>query len=507
MNLTTILDDCLQRLAAGESVAQCLARYPDAAPELAPMLAAAEQVRAFSAARLSQGQLLKAKVALREELAAQGARRAGAGSALGVSSPRWRLAPLAAILAVLLFCTVAFSTVAASQPGDLAYPVRLAVERAPVWFQFSESGRVDAELALAERRLGEVTRVGASEPLALAALLRSHTAAVERAEGLPEEARAEVATRVAEHASELARLAERVTAPQVRVALHQAAVQAQALASRLVIVVDAPPSAPTAFASLVPARTPTPEPSSTPLPLVVPTLSKTPPPPTVPTPVVPSVPPIATVGTIVVPTIPPITVSPGVTWTPPPAVTPDATPALPSHTPVFTVAPVPTIVIATITIPTITVPTVVVPTIVIPTMGPWPTGIATQAVNTPVMPTVVVPTVVVPTFTIPTILPPTVVVPTAGVPPTIKPPGAKSTATVVWMTMTPGVTATQRPQLRLTVTLTVIAPHATETPLAPTIEVPNPTATEAEPVEPTPTPEALQTAMPEATPTLPPMPR
>ncbi len=43
MNLATILDDCLQRLQAGETIAGCLARYPDQAADLAPMLAAAAQ--------------------------------------------------------------------------------------------------------------------------------------------------------------------------------------------------------------------------------------------------------------------------------------------------------------------------------------------------------------------------------------------------------------------------------------------------------------------------------
>jgi uncharacterized protein (DUF433 family) len=47
MNLTTITDDCLERLARGESVADCLARYPEAADQLAPILSAAEQLRVF----------------------------------------------------------------------------------------------------------------------------------------------------------------------------------------------------------------------------------------------------------------------------------------------------------------------------------------------------------------------------------------------------------------------------------------------------------------------------
>src|SRR5512146_1090206 len=44
--LENALDDCLQRLASGKTtLAQCLARYPQHANELRPMLEAALQVR------------------------------------------------------------------------------------------------------------------------------------------------------------------------------------------------------------------------------------------------------------------------------------------------------------------------------------------------------------------------------------------------------------------------------------------------------------------------------
>lgn len=512
MNLTTILDDCLTRLAAGESVAQCLARYPEAAPMLAPMLAAAEQARAFSAVRLSEGQRLRAKVALREELATQQARRHQTAFPLGVAWPRWRFAPLAALLAVVLFSTVAFSAVAATQPGDLAYPARIAVERATVWFQFSASGRVAAELALAERRLAEVMRAGKVHPVTLEALLRSDAAAIERAESLTEAERAEVAARVAKHADELAQLAAQSADPGVSAALIQAAGEAETLASRLVVVVPAPANTPTATASLWPTQSPTPQPSSTPLPVVVPAISVTPPAiPTIPTPVVPTIPPIPTVvvPTVVVPTVPPFTVPPVITGTPWPKVTPVS-----SWTPRVTLPPLPTAFPTFSPFPTVAPFPTLEP---FPTAWPFPTGIVTQSVETPVAPTAVVPTVIVPTIsaptvTVPTVVIPTIAVPTIGAPPTIRPPGAQLTATVVWLTMTPPATPTPRPDLRLTVTLTVVLPRATRTPEptqtpAPSTEAPGPTATQAGQLEPTSTAEAVETAMPAATPMLPPMPR
>lgn len=71
MDLTAILDDCLKRLAVGETVASCLARYPDCARELAPMLYVVQQVRQLSELHLTYGQRTRGKIALRSALAAR----------------------------------------------------------------------------------------------------------------------------------------------------------------------------------------------------------------------------------------------------------------------------------------------------------------------------------------------------------------------------------------------------------------------------------------------------
>jgi hypothetical protein len=331
------------------------------------MLAAAEQLRAFSRARLSQGQRLGAKVALREELAAQRLRRPPAAFPLRLAWPQWRLAPLAALLAVVLFSTVAFSAVAASQPGDFAYPVRVAVERAPVLLQASADGRTAAELALADRRLDDVRRAGEAHPVALDALLRSDAAAVEGAAALAEAERAAVAARVAYHAEELKRLAEQNSDPDTSSALLLAAGEAEAISERLTVVVAAPPGEPTASALLVETGTPTPTPapSNTPLPVVVPALSMTPPPAQdLPTPILPTIPPIPTVGTLVVPP-PQVTPLPSLTWAPATVIVP--TVKVPATVIVPTVK-VPTVIIPTVKVPTVIIPTVKVPTVIIPTV-------------------------------------------------------------------------------------------------------------------------------------------
>lgn len=529
MNLTTILDDCLERLAAGESVAQCLARYPEAAPQLAPMLAAAEAVRGLSAARLSQGQRLRAKVALREELAAQQARGRSAAP-LGVSATaRWRLAPLAALVAVALFATVAFSAVAASQPGDLTYPVRVAAERAPLWLRFGADRRVAGELSLADRRLSELAETSDGHRVAIAALMQSDAEAAGLAGALPDEERAQVAERIAAHADELLQLAAQAPDAAQGDNLRRAAVEVGALALAVRDGSPVPGATPVATAAAVTSSTP----PATPAMVIVPTR------------VAPSQ---TAAPTAVTKPLPTITAIAGPTWTPRPrlrsTVTPPPdgtwtrvaprssetprprarltlTPRLPRVTPALTSLPSPVITFPPT--PAITVPpTRVIPVIstpglrrtpIIPTGLPGTAAVSTPTrIATPAIPTVLAPTIGVPTIVVPTIVVPTVVAPTAR-------------PSVVWVTFTPGPTMTPRPEIRLTVILTVTIPQSptwtpgpADTP-QPATDVPGPTATPQPATEvpgPTPTPEeaqptqttgAQETAIPEATPTLPPRPR
>lgn len=208
MNVTTILDECLERIAQGESAAECLERYGDAAKELAPMLEAAEQLRVLSAARLSPAQRLRAKVALREELAVQREERQNGAGVFGLlQRARGRVAPVAALLAAVLFVSVAFSAVASSAPGDVAYPVRVAVEQASASLQWDATTRVAAQLALADRRLAELLTDEAGDPVALEALLRAQQAALAHARTLSPEAQAATADRIAAQTAQLKRLA------------------------------------------------------------------------------------------------------------------------------------------------------------------------------------------------------------------------------------------------------------------------------------------------------------
>lgn len=232
MDRTQVFDDCLRRLAAGESQASILARYPEHAQFIAPVLEAAQQMRHLAAARLLPAQRMRTKVALREALAARPAARPRRFAWAGL-----RALPAAIILAVVLFVGISISAVAQSRPGDLGYSLRMVAERTPVLFQVTPAGRASANVGWADRRLTDVRELikltGKADRLPLDAMLAGDQAAAERAELLSEVERARLSARVDAHAQELQTLAGSASDPQDAHDLRQAAAQARAIAAAI----------------------------------------------------------------------------------------------------------------------------------------------------------------------------------------------------------------------------------------------------------------------------------
>ncbi|MDQ1300495.1 MAG: hypothetical protein QG637_413, partial [Chloroflexota bacterium] len=236
MNIAMALDDCLTRLTRGESVADCLTRYPSQAAELAPMLTAAVQLRTLSIYQLSGAQRLRGKVALRTALAARAQPRPWL-SWLSWLGSNLRSPALAAAAALFLFVALSAGAVAASQPGDLAYGVRVVIERAPALVLFDADDRAARELDIADRRLADLRNAqqGANQadPTALQALVHGDEAAATAASNLSEEQRGLVAERVETHAATLARLAAAAREEAAAVSLAHAAARASEIAARL----------------------------------------------------------------------------------------------------------------------------------------------------------------------------------------------------------------------------------------------------------------------------------
>lgn len=260
-----ILADCLDRLQSGATIADCLARAGDRADDLAPMLESAAQLQAVRRLGLSVEERAHAKAALRATLARN--RRNALASQDRRQRPAWnawwgqaRGLALAGMLVAILFVGAGVTSVAASRPGDVTYPLRTTLERAPALWQTSPAGRAQTELNVAERRLADVTNrlqaTGQVEPAAVNALLAGDEAAARHVIALPDSERAAVSQRLATHAETLSALARSVAQPGSGQTLEEAAGRASALAERLAAGAERPIGSPT------PSPTPSPSPAA-----------------------------------------------------------------------------------------------------------------------------------------------------------------------------------------------------------------------------------------------------
>lgn len=225
------LEACLDRIMAGESAAECLAALGSEAAAAEPLVSAAVRLQRVRAERLSDAQRQKAHVALAAAMREQNWRAAGARPARAVFSWPWGWQPsgsvaLAAVLAVVLVAAMAFSAVA-SEPGGITYPLRVAVERAPLMFANSAGARVTGELDLAGRRLADLENylqsTGRVEPTALAALLVAIGRAANEADMVSSQEQVALQARITDQARVLAALAAASIEPQAAAPLQAAA--------------------------------------------------------------------------------------------------------------------------------------------------------------------------------------------------------------------------------------------------------------------------------------------
>lgn len=151
-----ILDDCLRLMRTeGYSVDQCLARHPEQAAQLRPLLISAE--------RLSHGRTVSPSAAFRAATRAKLIEHAEARRPRMsiVLRPAWQLVTAIAVFALVMLA----STTAVAQnalPGEPLYGWKLNSEH--VWRTVA-TDPVSVDLRLADRRATELTQVVRSGPL------------------------------------------------------------------------------------------------------------------------------------------------------------------------------------------------------------------------------------------------------------------------------------------------------------------------------------------------------
>ncbi|MCB9133590.1 MAG: hypothetical protein H6647_21920 [Anaerolineales bacterium] len=151
MTFEEALNDCLERMRRGESLQSCLARFPQHAADLAPLLQVGQMLRsappALSADAFSRGRVILRDAALADHSASWGQR-------LG-DTLRGLIVPLglaAAALVVILVIGAAWS----SAPGETLYPLRRLAQTAAIRVSPDANFRAGQHLLLAEQQLAEL---------------------------------------------------------------------------------------------------------------------------------------------------------------------------------------------------------------------------------------------------------------------------------------------------------------------------------------------------------------
>jgi hypothetical protein len=156
-NLDSILEDCLEHIAQGETLQACLSRYPEQAAALEPLLVAAGRLEE-EGARVRPSAAFKARTRSRLYAHMDAHPRQRRQFGLPHFSPMLRL--MSALAAVLIACTVTGTALAQSAlPGDLLYTWKLTSEQA--WRSISPDP-VGVDLARGDRRIDEAVAVSAN---------------------------------------------------------------------------------------------------------------------------------------------------------------------------------------------------------------------------------------------------------------------------------------------------------------------------------------------------------
>jgi hypothetical protein len=151
--LDNILDECLERIVlGGETLEQCLERYPEQADELKPLLETVLAVKEASAVEPRPDFKARARYQFRSALGEKAApkRRPFFGWL-----PRWATA-LSIVLVVLLAGGGTVVAAANSMPDSILYPVKLATEEVRLAFTPSQLGKARLCSGFADERVAEI---------------------------------------------------------------------------------------------------------------------------------------------------------------------------------------------------------------------------------------------------------------------------------------------------------------------------------------------------------------
>ncbi len=151
--LDNILDECLDRiLVRGETIEQCLARYPEHSAELEPLLRTA--VITKEAAAIKPGDDFRERARYQFQAAIRDLKMRKERRFFGLQL-QWATV----VITILVLLVGGGSTVAAAQgslPDEPLYPVKLTTEAVRIALTPSDLGKAELYVRLADRRVAEI---------------------------------------------------------------------------------------------------------------------------------------------------------------------------------------------------------------------------------------------------------------------------------------------------------------------------------------------------------------
>ena len=156
-----ILQDCLELIRQGASVVECLARYPEKAEELDPLLRTALSARG----QLTPGMPSPARARVRASVLAEWDRRhlpKPRSWRLPVFLPRWAAVAASVVVVMVLSGTGTVLASTNSVPGDPLYAVKQLREDVQLWFTWSSEAKVDIYTRLVQQRAEELRKLASA---------------------------------------------------------------------------------------------------------------------------------------------------------------------------------------------------------------------------------------------------------------------------------------------------------------------------------------------------------
>ena len=150
-----IFEECLELvLVKGETVEECLRRYPEHARELKSLLETATATKKATAVQPSPEFRERARQQFYTALRQMPAQKKRAGFSWG-GQPRWATV-VAVVLAILLVSSGTVAAASGSMPDQPLYPVKRASEQARLALTFSSLHKAELYARLADRRVLEI---------------------------------------------------------------------------------------------------------------------------------------------------------------------------------------------------------------------------------------------------------------------------------------------------------------------------------------------------------------